>query len=224
MCAWGYAVPVAISLIPGCVALARTAGRSAGAWVAAALGGGGWLLALSARIPLLVVVRLPQGLYEYFASFAAGVFEETVRFFLLRAGFTGERSSRVVLSFGIGWGLAEALLVYSIPAALYGFTQTYSWVDLLPGALERNSAIVIHVSLTLLLSRGIGRLSLLAASVLLHSALNSAAVAALHTLRNVWLVELVIAVLSAVVFAVIAVPTLRYLRRTAEPRIGGSGE
>ncbi|MCX8185431.1 MAG: hypothetical protein RMI56_03090 [Sulfolobales archaeon] len=219
MCTWSYIIPVAISLIPGSIALIRVADRYASAWIAAILGGSGWLLALSLRIPLLVIVYLPQFLYEYFASFMAGLFEEIFRFSLLRAGFIRRQSLRGVLSLGIGWGLTEALFLYSIPAALYGVAQTYSWVDLLPGALERNSAILMHLSLTLLLSRDTKRYRLLAASILLHSLLNSTAVTTLYILRDVWLVELLIAIVSVVVFLVIALPTLRYLRGAAEDRV-----
>ncbi|MEM0352832.1 MAG: hypothetical protein QW459_07615, partial [Sulfolobales archaeon] len=52
-----YIASVLISLVPGFVMLARVAGRVGSVWLAAAVGGGGWLLALVLRVPLLVLLQ-----------------------------------------------------------------------------------------------------------------------------------------------------------------------
>lgn len=210
-----YVIPVLVSLVPGFVALARVAGMSSSTWLVAALGGGGWLLALVLRTPLLVLLqtRSPGLTYLLTASILAGVFEEFTRSSVLRSGFAQRDEVRSQLALGLGWGLTEALLVYTIPVVLSVPVYGYHWVDLLPGALERNSAIVIHLSLTMLLSKNPRSYKLLATSIVLHSIVNLLAVTALLTLVSVWLVELVIAATSASLFTVVALPRLRYLRR-----------
>ncbi len=206
-----HVIPIAVSLAPGLAVLVRTAGRSRGAWVAAMLGGGGWLVALALRMPLLMSVRLQWVAYAVFASVAAGLFEEVTRALMLRAGFAREELPRRPIALGLGWGLAEALIVYALPVGLYAGALGYGWIDLMPGALERNAAIAVHLSLTLLLSENPRSLGLLAAAVALHSAVNLAAVASLRLLENVWLVELVIAVIAIALLATIAVPRARRL-------------
>lgn len=215
-------IPVIIALAPALIALAKVAGAKGGAWIIAVLGGGGWFLALILRIPILMAVHLQEAIYGYFASLMAGLFEETTRFLLLRIDLVRSSSIKGSIALGLGWGLVEALLVYAIPVCLIASLYQYNWVDLLPGALERNSAILIHLSLTLLLSRNPWSLKLLTASILIHSAANSIAMIALDLLTNAWLVELVIAVFSALTFTTIAIPMLRDLRSTVNKEVKGA--
>lgn len=214
------AIPVAIAIAPALIALARVAGAKGSAWVIAVLGGSGWFLALILRIPILMAVHLQEAIYGYFASIMAGLFEETTRFLFLRIDLVRSSSIKGSIALGLGWGLVEALLVYAIPVCLTASLYQYSWIDLLPGALERNSAVLIHLSLTLLLSRNPWSFKLLAASITIHSAANSIAITALGLLRNAWLVELVIALFSASVFAAIAIPMLKDLRSTVNRAVG----
>lgn len=213
-------IPIAIALAPALLALAKFAGFEKNAWVIALLGGSGWFLALILRIPVLMAVRLPATIYGYFSSLMAGLFEEIVRLLFLRIDLVRSCLVRGSIALGLGWGLVEALFVYAIPAYLAAAVGQYSWIDLIPGALERNSATLIHLSLTLFLTRNPWSFKLLAYSITIHTVANSVAITALSLLRNVWLVELVIAVFSASVFAFIAIPSLRNLK-TAEDRTVG---
>ncbi|MEM2079908.1 MAG: hypothetical protein QW104_04415, partial [Nitrososphaerota archaeon] len=158
--------------------------------------------------------------YLIAASILAGVFEESTRSLILRASIARSGEVSGLLTIGLGWGLSEALLVYAIPVTLSAPVYGYDWVDLLPGALERNSAILIHLSLTVLLSRNPRSARLLVASAVLHSLSNLAAVAALLVLEDAWLVELVIATVSFSLFAGVALPTLKYLRKIHRDQIG----
>lgn len=207
-----YIIPVALSVVPGSAALAVAAGRRGHNWVAALLGGGGWLLALVLRAPALAYLQTVDTLGILIAAALAGAFEEPVRSLLLRSGPVSRGSRRGAASLGIGWGLAEAFLVYAVPVAISAPAYGYGWADLLPGAVERNSAIAVHLSLTMLLARNPRSYRLVAASAALHSAVNLVAVAALLVLRDVWLVESVIAAVAAVLFAALAAPPI--LRRS----------
>ncbi|MCX8205307.1 MAG: YhfC family glutamic-type intramembrane protease [Candidatus Nezhaarchaeota archaeon] len=209
------AIPIAISLAPALVALFKASGTRATAWIIAALGGGGWLVALVLRLPVLMAVPLSGIVYGYFSSAMAGLFEETARSMLLRLDLVRRLSLRGAAALGLGWGLTEALLVYAIPAGLAAAAGRYGWTDLLPGALERNSALLIHLSLAMLLSWDPRSLKLLAASIVIHSAANSVAVTSLYLLRDVWLVELIIALFSAATFTAITACTLKRFKPPA---------
>lgn len=221
-----YAVPLLVSLAPGLAALLRVAGRSSRAWLVAAAGGGGWLAALALRVPMLMYVQALEPARAFAVSSAlAGVFEEAARSVILRVGLVREEGARGSLSLGLGWGLSEALLVYALPVVVMASAGGHGLLELLPGALERNSALLVHLSLTMLLARDPRSLRLLLASVVLHSAINLAAGVALLSLRNVWLAELVVAALALTLFAATAPPTLRALgggdgKGTAEQRAG----
>ncbi|MEM4659722.1 MAG: hypothetical protein QW741_04105 [Sulfolobales archaeon] len=216
-----YIASVLISLVPGFVMLARVAGRVSSAWLAAAVGGGGWLLALVLRVPLLVLLQnlTPGIIYLVAASVLAGVFEESIRSLVLRAAIlkSGRGGS---LALGLGWGLTEALLVYAVPVSLSASVYGYDWVDLLPGALERNSAILIHLSLTVLLSKNPRSYRLLATSATLHSVSNLVAIVASLVLENIWLVELVIAMVSALLFVGIAMPMFKAFKKSYSSQRG----
>jgi uncharacterized membrane protein YhfC len=140
----------------------------------------------------------------------AGVFEECVRFLILRLGIVGRSSLKGFTSLGLGWGLTEALIIYAVPAYMLGTVLNYGLLDLLPGALERNSAIIIHLSLTLLMSLRVGSFKLLVLAITLHSLINYLAVSTLSILGNVWVAECLIAVISLSVF--IPVLNLRFRR------------
>jgi uncharacterized membrane protein YhfC len=192
-------IPIAISLVPGLTALSLIARRSPTLWLIALLGGSGWLVALTLRSPLLLLfTQNPH--YLLIASLMAGVFEECVRFLILRLGIVSRSSLKGFTSLGLGWGLTEALIIYAVPAYMLGTVLNYGLLDLLPGALERNSAIIIHLSLTLLMSLRVGSFKLLVLAITLHSLINYLAVSTLSILGNVWVVECLIAVISLSVF------------------------
>ncbi len=197
-------IPVLASITPTLTALALTSRKDLKLWLAALLGGGGWIVALLLRQPLLLMLMQAGPLYVYVASFLAGVFEESFRLLLLRIGFIKDSRVRGALSLGLGWGLTEALILYVIPVSLTSSLTGYSWLYLMPGAVERNSATLIHVSLSLLISRDVRDLRLLAAAITLHTLVNVAAVTSLKALKDVWAVEALIASMSLAVFLPIA--------------------
>ncbi len=202
-------IPILISSTPTLAVLIVIARKYVKLWLTALLGGGGWLTALLLRQPLLLMFAGIGISYAYIASLLAGIFEECLRLTLLRVGFIRELSVRGALSLGLGWGLVESLIIYLIPAYVAGVTMSYSWLDLLPGAIERNSAVMIHVSLSLLLSRDVKDLRLLIIAIVLHTLVNSVAVTSLMLLKDVWLVEGLIALMTLLISTLIILSTLR---------------
>ncbi len=208
-------VPVTVSILPALTALAYVARGSLDYWLAALVGGGGWFLALMARGPLFTIIDRPGMYSDMFMALVSGPLEEPVRFLLLRYFISGSRRKEYALVIGIGWGLAEAVIVFAAQAPVAA-SLGYSWIQLLPGALERNTAILFHVSMSMLIALGImGRLrqscSVILA-IIVHSAFNLAAVYIAKSMQNVWLVEAALLVVSLAIFT----PIINGFRRLPE--------
>lgn len=205
-----WLVAVMIAVTPSLVALVVLGVRSRGVLLAALIGGGGWLLALLLRTPILAAVS-GRGLQAAIAaSILAGIFEESARFLLLRALIASSSGGlKQAVGLGLGWGEAEAVLLYVVPVALLG--RGYSILDLLPGAIERNSAILIHTSLSIIVYRSLPSLRVLGLAVAIHSAVNAVAVLLLYVLSNVWLVELAIAAIATALFFYAARPAVGFI-------------
>lgn len=172
-------------------------------WKAFVFGWAGWLLALVIR---LVPVQVPQVLLLdrlqsdltlallliVYASAMAGLFEEGVRYWFLRR-WEGLRASRhALLAFALGWGVGEALVLYVPAVATLPLVQATppALLDVLPGALERNLAILAHLSFTFVVLAALGRgKGLLALAMALHFALDFVIVAAFQLTGDIWLAE-----------------------------------
>ena len=158
-----------------------------------------------------------------FSSLTAGLFEETGRWLGYRHLLTVERSRRVAIMFGLGHGALEAMLLAGLPLA----GLLVSWVLAAQGrlppvaadaigqqtgvlefwmiqlaALERASAIAVHIGLALVVLQvwKRGGLRWLILAILLHFSIN--AVAALLVLKlqlSPWVGELVLVVMAAAV-------------------------
>ncbi len=203
-------VALAVALLPASVALATTSGRRVELWLVALLGGGGWLAALALRAPILASLDPRSPASGYVASVLAGLFEESLRFVILRTEFLRRLSTRGATALGLGWGLTEATLVYALPVLATSAIKGYGLAELLPGALERNSATAIHLSLALLISVNPGSLRLLAVAVALHAAVNCLALASLVAIGNVWVVEGVLVAVAVALLALAVALVRRY--------------
>jgi uncharacterized membrane protein YhfC len=185
-------------------------------WKAFLFGWGGWFLALIARlIPLQVPALFLAGslgtdlgiylAYIAYASILAGVFEEGFRYiFLQQRSFL--RKPSALIAFGLGWGLGEALIIY-VPAILalpFLATEVPGVMGILPGALERNIAILAHLSLTMIICRAVSsrKKNLLWLSMALHALLNIVSVYSLTLTQNAWLSELSAFMFTALIILV----------------------
>ena len=141
-------------------------------------------------------------LYGLYGGLAAGVFEETGRLLAFKLVLKDNREPITALSYGIGHGGAEAILLVGLtmannlllaviisaggitePAVLELSEQLASTPAgmFLWAALERFSAIILHLSNSVLVFaavRGPGKKWLFPAAVLTHAALNFLAVVA----------------------------------------------
>ncbi|MET1101625.1 MAG: YhfC family glutamic-type intramembrane protease [Pyrodictiaceae archaeon] len=207
-------IPVLVAVGPGFSALLFVLRARPGYWLDAVLGGAGWLLALTARATLLVLARRLSMLAGVLvAALAAGVFEETVRYLVVKHRIGEERLYKCA-SIGLGWGLAEALIVYVLQVPLASSIYGYSWVDLLPGAVERNTAMIFHLSMTLLAVAAATRNSrIILAAITMHTLLDMAAgLVALH-ISNPWIIEGVIGLLALSLIVPVVVYTKDVVRR-----------
>jgi len=222
---------VATALAPALIFSAYANRAKGDLWFGFSLGGAGWLGALIARIAPLYAPLALYGVefartmvYACYAAVLAGVFEEPIRYFCVRKVSLVRRSLRHTLSFGLGWGFIEALLIYGLPVAaleIMGMPKTLE--QLLPGAVERNLAVASHVAMTFIVLCALLNAALLLLAVALHAGLNAAAVLTLMLTGDVWLTESV-ALVFAFATVVIALASLRKYRAALAQKLGAPRE
>ncbi len=198
-----------MSIAPGLSLIILVARRELGLWVDTVVGGGGWFLALLIRLPILLYLGLvlEHSVFILVSCVFAGVFEEVVRYFVLKYSVRESfRFDRVVV-IGLGWGVFEAFIVYAIPVLVSYSIYGYEWFLYMSGAIERNVSILFHVSLSFLVTISVleDRLFLLLA-ICLHFLVDSLATLTMELFVNPWIVELFI---TLYVLA-ISVPVITY--------------
>ena len=200
-------VLVGVALGPGLLVLTYLARLRWYYWVDAAVGGGGWLLAYLIRLPLIALTARVSDVWVRVCVLAlmAGVSEESIRYVLMRARLSERLHPRSAAVFGLGWGLVEAFIIYcaNLPVALA--VADVGWEYFLPGAVERNIAILFHVAAACLIATGVAKrnYAYLCLTIVLHTMVNVAGAASLIILRNPWLTEAILALAVSLV-AVIA--------------------
>jgi uncharacterized membrane protein YhfC len=170
-------------------------------WLSFVAGAVGWTLAL-VRGPILQVlgdaflrswiVSAGAVAATYISigisSISAGLFEEGVRYLLVKKIQRIRKDSRHVLSMGLGWGLGEAVLIYtvSVVSAVYfrGFSPPHT--SLLLGALERNIATALHVGLTFMIWRAEADLRFLPVAMGIHFLIDFVGVSLFIVTGNIW--------------------------------------
>ncbi len=215
---------IMIAALPATAAAAAFAGRSRAGWICVGIGAMGWLVALLLRwVPLQLPLYADSFLggsviYFAYAAILAGIFEEGIRYILIRK-VKLLRTVRRTICMGIGWGLLEAVLLYvvNLVAAAYLLGYEAGFLDLLPGAVERNIAIVFHTALALIVFKALESKEYLLVAIALHAVLDFLGVVSLYVFRlTIWQVEGVIAATALI--------TLLYavmLHGWALPRLGG---
>lgn len=148
------------------------------------------------RLPLLqlvlpqyawfAVLQLSPWRYGMFLGLTAGLFEETARWLAIRFFLKEKTDIEHGLSFGLGHGGVEAILLAGIQLVSILFLMLSGRGALLPvsaeiifiSSLERLSAMTFHVGASLLVMHGVRRKKAryLAAAILLHTLLDAAVV------------------------------------------------
>ena len=196
----------------------RFAGKDKDYWRSFFFGSVGWVTALTVRyvpvhIPLIIFpIRLAVNtfsttIYYAYAALAAAIFETGFRYLFLRRSknsYLDKNSSfnsKHVFTFGIGWGVGEALIVYSLPMIiiLLFSSDPFSSSTIFLGSLERNFAIISHLSLTLIVSSSFVRgKKFLVLATILHFILDFVPIMTLSITENFWITELVVALISII--------------------------
>jgi uncharacterized membrane protein YhfC len=175
-------VGILIALVPVFVLFLYIAQRRTSLWFVFGIGVAGWIIAI-VRIPILqwlgnaflanwvrsagtvVASYISLGINALFA----GLFEEGIRYGLAKKIKRTRADLRHVLSFGLGWGFGEAVLIYVYPiVAAYLQGRSIPVSSLLLGALERNIAIALHVGFAFLIFRAATQLRFLWVAIIAH--------------------------------------------------------
>jgi uncharacterized membrane protein YhfC len=178
-------------------------------WLAFILGGAGWLGALLLR---LLPLQLPLVIYGkdfasnlvYFgyASLLAGLFEEGIRYICIKKASFAREDHRHVLSFGLGWGLLEAVLIYALSVLVtLVLVPELTFMELLPGAIERNTAVLLHSALSFLVLCALNIRRFLILAIGLHAVLDMIGVSIYYYVfvGVVWFVEGILFVMTLLV-------------------------
>lgn len=185
--------------------------RRGGTWTAFLVGAGTFVLFAMILEPILhnLVLRSPAGaaiqgnilLYGLYGGLAAGLFEETGRLLAFRFVLKNHPARITALSYGIGHGGIEALLLVGLTmvsnlilglshaagtplpeeaAAAAEAILTVPAALFLWGGLERLSAMALHMALSVLVFASVrtGKRWLFPAAIGVHAAVNFAAVTA----------------------------------------------
>jgi len=194
------------------------------AWLAFFIGGGSWLGALLLRSPLLQLAIIlnfyPEPIesistdailavsmsiwYIAFSSLMAGLFEELIRFLIIKKIKLTSKDSAQLMSFGLGWGLIEAFLLHTLALIPY-LTSDIATPLVFIGVVERIIIITFHVAMTFLVYKCVkdsNNIWVLMA-ILIHFSLDFFGVmVAFHI--NI--------ILGEIIFATITILTIFYLR------------
>lgn len=168
-------------------------------WKSFLLGGAGWFIALFLREQILYFVYLiPSELVVILiASLLAGLFEEGGRFLLFKNTVSAKQHP---LLFGLGWGFLEAFVIALNLNLLVSLNQPVGLFESMMAALERNSAIILHVALSLLVVKSLSDRKFLYIAIVIHALFDLLAVS-LFSLLGVLALELVILAFSLFVMA-----------------------
>ena len=208
---------VLIALAPAFALFVYVARTRKSMWLAFAFGAAGWTAALYARMPILSGISSIIGssiLIFASASLLAGLFEEGVKYGLMRKIRYLRIDWKHVLSLGLGWGFMEAVLIYAVNmlAAVYILGYEIPFSDMLVGAVERDFVVIFHVAMTFVIYKAVTsrKLTWVAFAVALHAAVDFISVTLYYVLRlPAWHVEAAILVMAilTVMFAYMLLKT-----------------
>ncbi len=201
-----------LSLVPSLSALIyAVVVRWKSDWVFSILGGSGWLIALLLRVPLLYLLlnNVEESTYLIIASYAAGIFEESIRYLILRSPVVRNPRIGNAIVLGLGWGVTEALFIYVIPILTYPYNN-HNILELLPGAIERNIAVVAHTIFSVLVMVSVSNVKYLLVAIITHGTLNIAGITILKITGDAWVTEAFLAIIVTVLALATAIMIRRY--------------
>lgn len=204
-------VGMLMALVPAFVLFVYLARGKGAMWLVVLIGSVGWTVAY-VRVPILQWlgqaflnswIRSTGTQIAPYVTIAvnalfAGLFEEGIRYGLVKSIQRTRSDLGRIFSFGLGWGFAEALVIYALPIVLpaYFGGGSISLSNLLLGAVERNMAIVIHLGLTFIIFRATTNVAFLFAAIGTHFAVNFVGLSLYTLTGNVWVTYVITLVVA----------------------------
>ncbi len=202
-------IAILIALVPAFAVFVYFAKTKGSMWLAFVLGGAGWFGALLLRVLPLQLPLLIYGqdfasslIYFGYASFLAGLFEEGIRYICISKASFAREDHKHVLSLGLGWGFLEAVLIYALNVlAILFLMPEHTFMNLLPGAIERNTTILLHIALSFLVLCALNMRRFLILAIGIHAAVDIIALWIYHYVfvGEVWLVEGILFAMTIIV-------------------------
>ncbi|MDD5417794.1 MAG: YhfC family glutamic-type intramembrane protease [Candidatus Nanoarchaeia archaeon] len=199
-------VAVLVSFVPALFFLALYAKGKKGLWIASLIGGIGFVVSyLVGELPRAASGSIfGRGLnigYILSASIIAGVVEEGIRYLIFKKVKQVNPEKEHAVSLGLGWGIAEALLIYAgvVISNILIINYPITFLELLPGAFERNFAVIIHVAYSLIVMKAVANRKYLYIAMAGHAAVDFIAINLLLLTTNVIAIEGAIGIMSIAV-------------------------
>jgi len=189
-----------VSIIPFLVILVYYARKDYRKYLAFLVGFLGWLIAFILRLPILANISVLKELWIVLLvpALMSGLFEEMIRYLALKYLSVAKKS---FFLFAMGWSLCEVLIIFNFN--LYSYlmlNQQLSFVSTLPGLVERLSATIVHLALTIMVIKSFKNKKFLVYAMLIHSGLNVIGSLMLLANFNIWLIEAMLLVLAAMIY------------------------
>ncbi len=184
------------------------------------LGGIGWLAALILRVPILTATYpiLDITIQITIAATLAGVFEESFRFLFAKSFLKGEIKNEDVLSFGIGWGVVEILILHTLTMVILLIAVIYNIPEIpvppleklisegFAGAFERIIAVALHVALTILIVKSLKNKILFLFAIIYHALVDFIAGFGYYVFDiPIWSLEFLFVILTLILYGIIHV-------------------
>jgi len=194
---------VLIALVPSLTLFIFIARKKKLMCLAFTLGSFGWIVSFYARLPILLILPRIVGsgiLFFAITALLAGVFEEGLKFGFVKKIKYLRVDWKHALSFGLGWGIIEAIIVITTGILATFCIQGYGISsNLLVSAVERNFAILFHVAMTFIIYKAVtsSKLSLVFIAVTIHAIVDFISMMLHQVLRlPSWYVEAIILIMA----------------------------
>ncbi len=191
----GY-LAILAAIIPFLIILFYYARKDWRKYLAFIIGSLGWIVAFFLRLPIVTWVSMLENVWiiMILPSILAGLFEEFFRF--LSVKFIGFVRKNYFLM-AMGWSFAEVLVIYCLNIFYFLLiNQPVSFIAALPGLVERFSATILHLALTVIVVKSLKNKRLLLLAILMHSMINISALVLLFLNFNVWIIEAGLIIIS----------------------------
>lgn len=200
---------VLLSFAPGLAFFVYYSRKNKNLWKSFFIGGLGWFISyIAGNIPKMAPISaLGKGVIEttgyiLYASIVTGVLEEGLRYLIVKKANNYIKPDKEhILSMGMGWGLMEAVVIYAgaVFTNIIMINYPVTLLELLPGAIERNSAVLLHLGYSYMILKSLKSKKYLFLAIAGHALVDFFAVVLLMPIGDAWIIEGIIFVISVAV-------------------------